>query len=59
MGIGSDTEPVFIVLTGDGAPEWALNANRGACSKKLVGCSDVLLVCCDKFDEPLDVFRRS
>ncbi|KAI7724386.1 hypothetical protein KC322_g80 [Hortaea werneckii] len=31
---------------------------RGAWSKKLPGCRELLLGCCDKLDEPLDVFRQ-
>lgn len=57
-GIGKD--PVVGGLTGDGLLDevFKFSGKRGACSKKLPGCSE-LLFCCDKLDEPLEVFRRS
>ena len=57
---GNCIEPDLALLIGEGAADGALNVTgkRGACSKKLPGCKE-LLVCWDRLEEALDVFLRS
>lgn len=51
-----DIDPDLLNFIGDDAADWAL-ASFGI-SKKLPGWSE-LEICCERDDDPLEVFRRS